>query len=1104
MTERHPLLDGLGSGHGVVTASAGTGKTYFLECVVADLVQQGMKLDEILVVTFTHKAVEELKQRVRRRILDLITEGGDAARITALRQARRDLERASILTIHGFCQQALQDEAFASGRPLKQEVAAAQPLRDRAFLEALRKGLAGPTAEAWREAIRIRKGPEKLGAWIGKLLPEMDRLEPSEADLAALLAPFKDVAAFQELAALEARVGPASSRKAFIGFLERVETAMRALPDVRAFLELSKDWVKGNPKWWAEFTTLEVSSAASALREAISDARFFPVDAIRAAPLLLETRAELERIKAAEGLLDFDDMIRLLREAMDRDEGLAARLAERFKVGLLDEAQDTSEDQWAILWRIFGREDRRLILVGDAKQAIYGFQGGDLPAFQAARDTLVGQGATSQSLDENWRSTPEVVEACNGILKLGEPDCLVVEPLDAVADFTAADLASARACGNPAAWEDAMPAVQVLPVPFHAKGDEALEAAAEQLAETLMALRASAPRLRLRGGTKPLSYSDCFVLVRNNSEADLLGGVLRARGVPFLHHKARALFASEAAEDLEALFRALEDPSDPAARGRALLTPFFGLSLDEVEAARDLEEDHPVCQRLREWADAPSAALFDMILGGSGVVARLLAAEPGQRRLADLLHLTELLQAETGHGDGSAEHRRRLERWRMNLDRPKSAEEDARRLEQEGEAVRILTLHAAKGLEAPVVALFGGLGDIPSPRSKQAFRRFHRRVDDRWQRRAWTSLRGAPRGVDLDREDWAEERRLLYVGLTRAQGLLILPFHGPLLEGAKRTGASPFDADGFPKGPYGLVQRRLAELREAQPSWMAWGNLDLPSAALAPAPVDPRALPAPAPFDAATLRRAARPLRTESFTSLHRRMERARAEEEPDPEPDHPAPARGGVPGGTATGVALHAMLETAPFEGFEREFRRWWTEARRAWAEVHCRAAGLDEKWAEEAARLAHAGFGTPLRLPSVKPIAFADLDPGRVARELDFLASSTGGRLTGALDAIFEHEGRAFVLDWKSNRLEDYDAATVAACVEEDYALQVKVYTLAALRFLRIEDAADYGARFGGVIYVFLRGLPEGGQWSSRPVWSDVLAWREELRARLEEAHA
>jgi exodeoxyribonuclease V beta subunit len=118
---------------------------------------------------------------------------------------------------------------------------------------------------------------------------------------------------------------------------------------------------------------------------------------------------------------------------------------------------------------------------------------------------------------------------------------------------------------------------------------------------------------------------------------------------------------------------------------------------------------------------------------------------------------------------------------------------------------------------------------------------------------------------------------------------------------------------------------------------------------------------------------------------------------------------------------------------------------------------------------------------------------------RELRFLAPFPGAPdfLTGSLDLLFEHGGRAFVLDWKSNLLPDYGSEVLKTCVSEHYELQVRIYTLAALGFLSIYDEAAYEARFGGVLYVFLRGLPEQGVWSMRPSWSQVCAWHEELMA-------
>jgi len=109
----------------------------------------------------------------------------------------------------------------------------------------------------------------------------------------------------------------------------------------------------------------------------------------------------------------------------------------------------------------------------------------------------------------------------------------------------------------------------------------------------------------------------------------------------------------------------------------------------------------------------------------------------------------------------------------------------------------------------------------------------------------------------------------------------------------------------------------------------------------------------------------------------------------------------------------------------------------------------------------------------------------------------------LTGSIDALVQWQGRGYVLDWKSNLLEAYDPATLAECVNGEYALQVRIYTVATLRFLGIETEAAYDQAFGGVQYVFLRGLPEGGVWSCRPTWSEVQAWEAELAGLSEASH-
>ena len=1079
------LLDRLGRGHGAITASAGTGKTYTLRQLVLREARLGTKLDRILAVTFTRKGTLELRERIRAGLAGALRDATTEGEAKRLRDARRELERATITTIHGFCQQALQERAFEAGQPLDTVLAPGNGLASRAFQIALRKGLVGEMRGLW-ETLVAGPGPERLEAWVLEMLPEFDRLHPTEGDLAARIRAFDGPTILAQLAEASASLNP-QSRRPLAELMAQIEQTLREAPSPYDVANAAKDWKRPNAGavWWA--------AIPEPAREAIEGLQDFPWLSRGLRELAEATRAELVALKAAEGLLDYGDLIHQLRIALEGPGGetLAARLAERYDLCLLDEAQDTSEDQCAILWKLFNREGKRLVLVGDAKQAIFGFQGGDLPAFDRARRDLEAHGGQSVTLRENWRATPAVIEACNAILGLGEADSLLREPEDPVSVFTEEDLLPALACPDPPAWEGPMPAVIALPVPHRGEVESAARASAAALASQLHALKAAAPRFRHRGESEssPLSWKDVFLLVHTAREADLLASVLREEGVPFVQHKARGLYESEAAEDLHALLLALEDPSDAPRRMRVFLTPFFGLGLDDAIRARDVPEDHPFLLRLRDWARSPS---LDRVLDESGVVARLLAEETGQRRVADLLHLVELLQRAAGPGDGPAEHARRLAAWGAGESRPEGEEEATRRLEQEGDAVRILTLHAAKGLEAPVVALFGGWSERSST-DRLPLRRFHARTAGGWERRVWFGRGLLPsQETQVRGEEQAELRRLFYVGLTRAQGLLLLPVHeAPAEAKASRS----FDAEGLPKGPYGLIQRRLLTREAARPAWLHHGPLLLGARPDAPEKTETFEVPA-FPFE--TVKARAWPPRTESFTSLQRRREMDEAE---DPEPDR-IPRAEGLPGGAPTGVALHGMLEEIVAADFVPQFRDWWNEDRKRWAEDHCRAAGLDPTWAMEAARLAHRGFSHPLGLPGVRPVALRAVDPDRLLRELDFLADAEGGRLTGALDALFEHEGRAFILDWKSNRLAGYGAAELDACMAEDYDLQVKVYTLAALRALGIGTERDYAARFGGVVYVFLRGLPEGGVWASRPAWGEISAWREELRAMLEAA--
>lgn len=1109
---RPAVLAEISRPHAVLEASAGTGKTYTLEHLVVDRVLEGVPLEQILVVTYTDKAALELRTRIRAlldRFLGLsespdpMGSGAfwelDEAAFATLRQARLSLERASISTIHSFCQRILAESALERRSLFDQEQGDARRLFDQAWGELLREAGSGDPAflGLLRDALASGRGAETLGQLLWDAHKERARFRPDGAAVDAHLRAFPNPDPEALMAAWTAARVNGNTRNA----------ALRHLGSLRE--ALSSDHgplLRAETLAGLEIGSLRKACATEGLEGPAGDlaewlTAFTPPtpEALLVEGLLPATQAHLRALKDAEGRFDFDDMILRVREALEGPEGeaLASRIRERYRVALIDEFQDTDGDQWEIFRRLFHREDRELVLVGDPKQAIYGFRGGDLPTYLEARRQLTGGHATD--LATNFRSTQAMLDACAALFS--------------TEGYFSGDVGFRPVgCGKPGlGFEDALGApmapLRVLPVEGVDGGTRLWRRVALGLASELKALLGAGPRFGSGAEKRTLGWQDAFVLVGKASEGRLMAEALGQVGVPFAFYKQKGLFQSPEAEAWLSLLRVLEDPRHRGRQARAFLGPFFGLRLADLAGLADAPEEHPAFQRLRAWGELAHQRRFgelvEHIFRDSAVAERLLLLKDSERTLTNLRHLGELLvrAGEENHGDLS--HLvRQLRRWRDGLEMPPGDRGDEQRLEGREDAVQILTLHASKGLEAPVVAVFA-----PGGRQVRALRRYHEADGSRC-----LHLGAPPKGSDAEarirEEEDQEDERLMYVALTRAKAQLIVPcfFADPYKNGKER----------HTDGPHRVLNRVLRPLVEdghpllsLAPGLMTGEDrLEHPAADLGAWTPSPSALRLPH-LDAEALRFAARPRRTTSFTALQRRLEDLRPSEPgadaEDPEPDAPllpvAPERRGLdlPGGKAIGNLLHELLEAAdPALACGRDFDSWWRmPGIREALSGRCVLAGLGPEGIREAGRRVHLALSTPLPLlEGAAPLCEAD----RLLREMEFLAGFPGSEhfLGGSLDVLFEKEGRAYVLDWKSNRLADYGPEALATCVKDHYELQVRIYTLAALRFLGIRDEAAFEARFGGVLYVFLRGLPEGGTWFSRPSWVEVQAWGIEL-ARL-----
>jgi exodeoxyribonuclease V beta subunit len=1144
----------------LVEASAGSGKTYTITTLYLRLVlERGLEVPEVLVVTYTNAATEELRERVRKRLREAlaVAAGGDGDEVLRALLARASepagvtqrladaltrLDEASVFTIHGFCQRVLQENAFESGALYDPELVGDDAdLRREVVEDFWRRRFYRAGADEVEWALGLWKTPlELLQEVLGLLGPSPVRVLP-EPDLAASEARLREChaqarAAWQagreEVAALLA--GPALSRNSY-------GSARVALALDEVERHLGSDSPPADRAAVGELLTAPRLVAATKKGQVAPAHPFFErwqaylsvhreaFEARRVA-LLREAvaylRAELSARKAARRVLFFDDLLAQLDQALHGPSGeaLAARLRARHPAALIDEFQDTDPLQYRIFRRVYaGQEGCALVLVGDPKQSIYGFRGADLFTYLAARrDTDPEQGRFT--LPTNRRSRPALVAAVNGLFGRS-PRPFAFDEVQFVPAVAAPDPAD-----EPLRFAGAEPpplVVWFVPRdedntarrgPRLIRLDWARERVARACAEAVVGLLESGARGEARLGGRELRARDLAVLVRDRFEAGEVQAALRRAGVASAFLSRDSVFASETAADLARVLAAMAEPHDEGLVRAALCTLPLGWSAGRLDAlSRDDGAWEAELERFRElgrlWRERGPLPAIERLVDQAGVAGRLLALPDGERRLTDLMQLAELLHLRAREHTGPEG----LLRWladRRGLGRGEGEEEELR-LESDQDVVSVVTVHRSKGLEYPIVFLpFPWTARAPVTRGPVAFH-------DPVSGQACVDLGADPdpaRLAQAERERLAEDLRLLYVGLTRARYRVYLSW------GA--VGRAESSALGYLlRGPGDGAVRSLAELTDAE----VRGALEA-LAREVPEGVRVEDLPPhgdrrwrdPGGGGAAL---AARPFagvldrswRVASYSGLVSGHEAERPDYDPVPEPWPEAPSRGAsffaFPRGARSGSMLHRALGALDFpaargprlvETVDRELARggfapeWSPVVAEALGEVldtPLDGEGLRLRAIEQARRRDELEFHYPLARLTAGALEgllarFRGYEPS--AERLSF--SPVRGLMRGFIDLVFEWQGRFYLADYKSNhlgdRIEDYRPdALAAAMLSHRYDLQYLVYAVALHRYLGLRQPDyDYQRHFGGVYYLFLRGMraaqgPRFGVFFDRP---------------------
>jgi ATP-dependent helicase/nuclease subunit A len=1029
-----------------VEAGAGTGKTAALVDRYVSLVLDGRQVDRIVAITFTDKAAAELRDRVRQRLDSQLGTEVRADRRKLIEDALACIDRAQISTIHAFCQGLLRSFAVRSGVDpafeIDDEVAGERRFEERwrGFLEGL--GSDSFAAEAIGRALDLGLTTRNLqdlahALWAKPELAEQLRAEP-------LIGPDSNWPDLENL-----RRQLTSISMAFVPEHDtlrgRIEMALKAVDDlmtagderdarlVMLAAKLSpRTSILGNqPNWKGSHDLEKARSITGDVIQALHDAR----DRLRSSalagllPLVVRFVTDEIRERGRDGRLIFDDLILRVRNAVCGSERDALfQLRQRFDAMLIDEFQDTDplQAQIAMAFAIdpsSGRpEPGRLFLVGDPKQSIYRFRRADMAMYARTARRLTEAGARRIDLSLNRRSQPEVLEWINSIFARAIGEGLNTEVQSPYKPVTA--LRSGGLRGPAVSWFGG-------PVAESAGEVRRLEAGRVAAYCRDIVRQGWEVQDRREGSVRAASFRDIAVLLPARTILQSLERALAAEGIPYRVEGGSLVYATQEVRDLINCLTAIDDPSDDVAVVAALRSPAYACS--DVEIAR-----HRLLDGLRFNYLAPDLesaqgrvadALRDLrdfhLLRGNLPLAALLEKFIADRRLAEIGLLDSgtrdafrrsrfLVEQARTFESKAPESLRAFVEWLERRAGEAVLDSEGAGLDDDEDAVRVLTVHAAKGLEFPIVMLTG-LGTPPRYAGEVFSHNSAGRIAVKIgavTRSARFTLGPYESVILHERNHEAAERdRLLYVGATRARDHLVLSlFHK---DGTKDTAAGRLIDCGAMEcaGPLGPVE--VAPRGADTP----FQDLDIEEPNIAELDFEERR---------ASLIAGARSLRHTSATALGRWQLGSGEADAKDEREDETEPwSRGRA--GTHLGRAVHAALQSLPWDADP--------ELIRAVATAQTVAEATPQE-AEHAARL----IGAALRSPAAERARRAI----RASREVPFAFRRDGFIIEGFADLVIEHEdGSMEIVDWKT------DQVSVSAIPERlaHYQMQAGLYVLGLL---------------------------------------------------------
>jgi len=1073
--------------HGVIEAHAGTGKTYTIVNLVLRMLEQTesrgkgggryVHLSNVLLVTYTEKAAGELKKRIREGIAAQINKYRDDQEKRGLAAHLEDclnnMHEAFIGTIHAVCLRLLQTWPFETGVHF-----------NTVMIENDNEG----SDAALRTSMRTDWEDTNSGLPQGLKAMEENNVKLEKDKHIKLI----------------------------------TKTALKIMGDDA---ELDTAPAGGLT---LEEAIEKINNAAEAESEELKQKLLYAF--INRAAKILAARYDV--YKRENGLVSYDDMLRLMRNAVcSHDEVILKRLRQRLRYGIIDEFQDTSPIQWSIFQKIFleDTDGAKIYIVGDPKQSIYSFQGADINSYISAKNSITAQNGTVYSLKNNFRSLPEMIDGYNAILCHGTENWFSPNEDD---DRDISYSKTNAACPPPQRGAPPRPlpykAVQVVKLTGSEPNNrnDMAEATCDAI-KKLIGTTVSIPK-GLDWEELTLDYCDFAVITETNDFANPFIEAFRKRGIPYVKYKMAGVFESPIARDLIELLSAIHKRHSLPQRAKALLTYFFNKEAVSLtpEAYTDRcpnrycsGDDLCITHALDTWGTLADrqlwAQLFRSIIEKTGIRQRLIRLFDGERTLADLRQVTDYCVSYL-HSQNLS-----LESLIKHLKRLYAGEEAARddknihTIATEKSSVKILTMHAAKGLEFPVVFLMNRNAPKIIRKSDALL------WTDADKKRHITpclsvnDLRDS-KGKDLEsleryqKSQEREHRRLLYVAMTRPQAMLFVPMR--IVKKGKE------DKDITPR-LIELIERNadnIGEFNDATWNKAANQTSCINTNEASSIPLD----------DIPTLSLQKFINVETSYSQISRELkETAHDDDLPglitDDDGDdvlrndeqHIEDIKNQLlPGGRTTGDALHRVIDELMHSDDINAIVND-SDALEKLVGRYLKSGGILDlpSISDPAATVKQASsyiktvLTLPYPIPNGGDIIISALPKSDRISEMEFLLScdpkasgqpwdqiiktnnlqraATPYRIHGFMDLVFRlkndgcpaHPYRYHIVDWKSDTLGSYDPKSLRKyCIDQNYLLQSQIYTVALDKYLSGILGNNYNKEqhLGSSLYVFLRG--------------------------------